>query len=82
MEAFIDPIKPWNSQRAKEMDKISVEEFILVNGWTDQAKDQIRSVVRCILCVEPCEVSLLFWIWYMHNGNGIMCRVSNMENGA
>lgn len=38
--------------------------------------------INCLLCVEPAEVSVLYYLWYMRTGGNVLRRLMNNENGA
>ncbi|CAF0967851.1 unnamed protein product [Adineta steineri] len=78
----ISNLTPWsNEDLSSKYDGMTVEDWLVTLGETDDAKDIFRAAVRTILCVEPDEVSMFAWLSYVNNGLGIM-RLIEVENGA
>ena len=73
--------EPWKSTNATYYDTITINEWLLKETYTQEAKNLATIAVRAILCAEPCEISLLYWLWYIKNGHGIM-RLTDTDNGA
>ncbi|XP_033760189.1 amine oxidase [flavin-containing] B-like [Pecten maximus] len=71
---------PWMSQNATEWDSMTVKEFINKHCWTNAASDMLV-FVRSVLTFEPHEVSLLFFLWFVHCGGGVM-RLASVKDGA
>ena len=38
-------------------------------------------LIRGVLCIETHEISLLYFLWYIHSGGGIT-RLVSVTNGA
>ena len=43
--------------------------------------DIFTILVRSVLTSEPHQVSLLFFLWYVHSGNGLV-RLASVTGGA
>lgn len=71
---------PWMAQKAVEWDRMTVKEFINKLCWTNAASD-ILVFVRSVLTSEPHEISLLYFLWFVHCGGGVM-RLASVKDGA
>ncbi|KAK2560863.1 Amine oxidase [flavin-containing] A [Acropora cervicornis] len=75
---------PWNAPCALEWDCMTVKEFIEKKCWTRYGKAVATAYVQGILTSEPCEISLLFFLWYLHSGgvklNKCVRRIEDCED--
>jgi monoamine oxidase len=72
---------PWTHPDAAKLDAQSVGEWLRNQTWTDKTQKLGSFMVNTILCKEPGEVSMLYWLMYIKSGQGIM-RLSDADNGA
>lgn len=77
----VDLKSPELSSDAEWLDLITAEELLGRYCWTDDAKKIMRTAVRAILCVEPCQLSALYLIWYIAQSGGVK-RIFETEHGA
>lgn len=61
---------PWNAPCALEWDKMTVKQLIDQKCWTRYGKATATAYVQGILTSEPHDISLLFFLWYLHSGGG------------
>ena len=62
---------PWEASKAKELDKLTAEEWIQqVSYGVKNTELLLRFIVRLLLNVEPWEVSLLYFFWYCKVNHG------------
>jgi monoamine oxidase len=60
---------------------MTVESWKRKNVKTRGAKALIDTAVRAVFAAEPSELSLLFFLYYLRHGGGLM-RLSEITNGA
>jgi monoamine oxidase len=78
---LVDLVNPHKTPNAEHWDIMTVEEYIQKNCWTESARKLMRVAIRIVLCVEPCEVSVLAWLWYVKQSGGVK-RIFETHNGA
>lgn len=61
---------PWTAARAHEWDAISVEEFFKSRNLSDVALREMRLAVQTILASEPRDLSLLYFLFFVHAAGG------------
>merc|ERR1712061_457005 len=61
----IDPENPWEHPKASEWDSMTVLEWLRVNTWADDALKLGELAIQSVLCKQPSEVSLFYWLWYI-----------------
>ena len=76
----IDPARPW-LQQSGGLDSLTAEEWLQRVCDTEEGREMYRGVVRGLLCVEPCEVSALYWLWYVQSGEGVDV-ITGLQGGA
>ena len=79
--AGVNEEAPHLSKNANELDKITGEEFICKMTYTEDARKILRTAVRSILCVEPCQLSALYLVWYIAQSGGVK-RIFETQDGA
>ena len=77
----VDLEHPHKTPNAEKWDTMTVEEYLQRNCWTEAARKLLRVGIRIVLCVEPCEVSVLAWLWYVKQSGGVK-RIFETHNGA
>ncbi|MCE9600158.1 MAG: flavin monoamine oxidase family protein [Spirochaetia bacterium] len=73
--------EPWTSKKSPEWDSISVEGWKQRNILTSGTRSSIDAAVRSIFACEPSEISFLYFMHYLHCGDGFM-RLADVKNGA
>lgn len=72
---------PWDSPLAPRFDSLTVAAYLDQVAWTAESKKMITAFVQGVLCAEPSEVSMLYFLWYCHV-NGGPFRLADVENGG
>ncbi|XP_048246639.1 amine oxidase [flavin-containing] B-like isoform X1 [Haliotis rufescens] len=72
---------PWKAAKAKEWDSMTVQEFINSLCWTREVKGIIKIFVNAVFTSEAHELSLLFFLQYVHSGHNVN-RLSLITDGA
>jgi len=60
---------------------MTIEDWLNSTGETEEGKDIYRATIRALLCVEPAEVSMFSWLFFVNSGLG-MLRLCETTNGA
>jgi len=79
--ASVSASEPWNSEKAHELDNISVQEWIDKFSVTERIRAEAGALVHTILCKPASEVSMLYWLWYCRAGDNLR-RHADATNGA
>eukprot|EP01090_Pellita_catalonica_P014096 TRINITY_DN3508_c0_g1_i2.p1 TRINITY_DN3508_c0_g1~~TRINITY_DN3508_c0_g1_i2.p1 ORF type:complete len:414 (-),score=82.35 TRINITY_DN3508_c0_g1_i2:41-1282(-) len=81
MSAKVDASAPWDAKNAAKLDQLTVQQWMDSKAWSHDGKVMYAAGLRALLCMEPSEVSFLYWLWFLTNGGGFM-RLADAENGA
>ncbi|XP_046990529.1 amine oxidase [flavin-containing]-like [Schistocerca americana] len=73
--------KPWNAPLAQEWDAITVREYLRKHCWTRDAVEFLESICQFNNTADAYEISLLYYLWYMHQGKG-MDSLWSIKDGA
>ena len=73
--------EPWRAPKALEWDSITVKQFLDENCWTTYAKQRMVQIYNDAMAAEPRDASLLYYLWYLKSGNGVL-RVAAIENAG
>jgi monoamine oxidase len=73
-----DPLK---SRRATELDAMSVDEWLRRNVRSRRARRVVEIATNAIFAAEPRDLSLLWFLFYLHSGGGIV-KLSSIEGGG
>jgi len=73
--------EPWKSPGAKKWDSMTIEHWLQSMKCDAMAADFFRQVIITVLCAESYEVSMLYFLWYCKQGNGIK-HLIEVEDGA
>ena len=73
--------QPWDAKDAAKLDQVTVDQWLRANTWSESVYVLGVNLVQTVLCKEATQVSLLYWLWYIHSGQGIL-RLADAENGA
>jgi len=72
---------PMGAAGAAELDAISLQEWALRNVHSSTARSIMESAVRVVFGAEARELSMLYFLYYLRSGGGMMSLVE-IENGA
>ncbi len=72
---------PMASKNAAEYDARTVEDWMRSNVLSDAVRDVFRAAVGTIFGAEPCDLSLLYFLYYVRSGGNLMNLVE-IKNGA
>ena len=68
----LDLVEPWKSKHALEWDKMTVQNYFDSLHNTEISDELFRIIVEALVGVEPWEMSLLYFLWYIKSGHGII----------
>lgn len=80
--ARLDIVQPWDHPDAARLDKTTVAEWIAQNVHHKVPRAAFGTVCRTLLCAEPSQVSLLFFLHYLKSGEGLDTLISSDTGGA
>ncbi|WP_299821562.1 NAD(P)/FAD-dependent oxidoreductase [uncultured Jannaschia sp.] len=80
--APLDTERPWAHPEAERLDAMTVETWIARNVLHPLPRVAFRTVCATILCAEPSQVSLLFFLHYLKSGGGLEVLISSDTGGA
>jgi monoamine oxidase len=72
---------PWDAPDAAERDAITVESLLRSRAPSKAVRGVIDAAVRVIFGADPSDISLLYFLFYLRSGGGLM-RLVEIENGA
>ncbi|XP_076436051.1 amine oxidase [flavin-containing]-like [Babylonia areolata] len=72
---------PWKAARAREWDRMTVQQFFDKHIYTRAAMDNAKTFVNVNVTSEPYEVSLLWFLWYLASAGGPL-RINATTNGG
>jgi len=72
---------PWRLQEASKWDSISLQRFVDDRIWTDVAKRVIAMVVSVVFGCEPCDISFLYFLYYVRAAGGLVA-LTEVKGGA
>lgn len=73
--------EPWKAPKAAEWDSMTVKEFLDKACWTIYAKKRMAQVYNDAMAAEPQDMSLLYYLWYLRSGGGVL-RVAAIEGAG
>ena len=73
--------EPWKAPKAVEWDSVTVKEFLDKACWTTYAKKRMAQVYNDAMAAEPQDMSLLYYLWYLKSGDGVL-RVADIEDAG
>ncbi len=73
---------PWKAQHAEEWDSITLETWAEQNISSAKARAIFALSVEAVLSVEPRDVSLLYFLFYVHAAGSINALVANAGAGG
>ena len=72
---------PWNAPNAKQLDSMTVQNWMDQNIESERARDGFQTAIEAVYAAEPHDVSLLHALFYAKSGMGFFYLVST-EGGA
>ena len=73
--------RPFDAPEARALDAISVEAWKRRHVHTHTGRSGLDTIIRAIFCVEPAEMSMLYFLHYCNAGGGLMF-LAETEGGA
>lgn len=81
MAARVPREAPWQAREAARWDALTVDAWLDAHVRTAGARAMLRIATEAIFAAHPRELSLLYFLHYLHCGGGIE-RLAEVENGA
>jgi monoamine oxidase len=81
MTYLISVERPWASRFATRWDALSLAEWLRRNTRTRDARALAEIGAEMLLCADPEDISLLYFLFYLRSGGGF-ARMAEVENGA
>jgi monoamine oxidase len=72
---------PWEAPGARARDEQTLGSWLAAEVASDGARAIITAAIKSIFGTEPGELSLLFTLFYLHSGGGLM-NLARTTNGA
>lgn len=72
---------PWRASEAARLDAISIDEWLTGHVRSRGARAMLRIATEAIFAAHPRELSLLFFLHYVHCGGGLQ-RLAEVDGGA
>lgn len=69
--AGLDRSRPWQHAEADALDRLTAEDWIRSEIYTEKARELIRMAVRAIVSAEPSEISMLFFLYYVSQAGSV-----------
>ena len=73
--------RPYAARKAAAWDKLSVADWLARHVRRDDARAILRIAVNAIFAAEPEDLSLLFFLFYLRSGGGLI-KLSEVRGGA
>ena len=73
---------PWTAPNALEWDSMTVATWIAQNVNTSDGQKILNLAVEAILSVEPQDISMLYFLWYINEAGGVDPLVNNAGDGG
>jgi len=73
---------PWTAPNAVEWDSMTVDTWAQQNVNTADGQKLIALAVEAVLSVEPRDVSLLYFLFYVHAAGGVNPLIANAGQGG
>lgn len=74
-------VEPWKARKALEWDSMTVKEFFDKKCWTNYTKKRMIQIYNDAMAAEPEDMSLLYYLWYLKTGDGVL-RVAAIEDAG
>lgn len=72
---------PWLATKAADWDASTVESWILKHVRSKHARDFARIITRAVFCAEASQLSYLYFLEYLKQGQGLEC-LTGVKGGA
>jgi monoamine oxidase len=82
MAATVPTDTPWTAPNALEWDSMTVATWIAQTVGSGDGQKILNLAVEAILSVEPQDISMLYFLWYINTAGGIDPLVGNAGTGA
>jgi monoamine oxidase len=73
---------PWEAANAAEWDSMTVATWASQNVTSAEGQKLIALAVEAVLSVEPADISMLYFLWYVASAGSIEVLVGNVGTGA
>ncbi len=73
---------PWNAPNAEEWDSITVKTWGDQNISSQDGRNLFALAVEAVLSVEPRDVSLLYFLFYIHSAGNVEALIANAGQGG
>jgi hypothetical protein len=80
MAKKVPTLNPKDCELGYQWDSITLQSWLDQNIWFNKLKLMLEAAIRVILGVELCEVSLLYFLYYVNQSKDIE-NLINIENG-
>ncbi|PTU30193.1 flavin monoamine oxidase family protein [Stenotrophobium rhamnosiphilum] len=67
----VGPTTPWAVSDAAELDAITLAQWVKENSYKKSSRDFAKVMTRAVLGVDPDEISVLLWSYYVAQGDNI-----------
>lgn len=71
MAANVPPEAPWTAPKAGEWDRLTMAEWIQAHAKNSAARKELELEIRGLFTVEPEQLSLLYFLFYVRSGNSL-----------
>ncbi|XP_063067468.1 probable flavin-containing monoamine oxidase A [Engraulis encrasicolus] len=78
----VDVKEPWRTPDAVRLDSMTVASYIDQHVWTREIKEEMGLCSRAVFGVEPCQMSLLFFLMYSAAAGGVMQLLETTPGAA
>ena len=72
---------PWTAKKADEWDSMTAKELLDKICYTTYCKNRMVQILTATMAAEPQDMSLLYYLWYLHSAGGVR-RVGETENAG
>ncbi len=76
MAVSLEAARPWEATRARQWDSETLESWARRSVRSRLARSLLFATVRCVLCVEPAETTMLYLLFYIRSAGGLMKLVA------
>eukprot|EP00698_Gefionella_okellyi_P008778 TRINITY_DN2195_c0_g1_i5.p2 TRINITY_DN2195_c0_g1~~TRINITY_DN2195_c0_g1_i5.p2 ORF type:complete len:528 (+),score=69.31 TRINITY_DN2195_c0_g1_i5:237-1586(+) len=63
---------PWTAKDAAYLDSITLAQWLKANAKSAVLRGCLGAMLRVLTGTEPSEVSMLWWLWFVHQAGGFM----------
>lgn len=80
--AEVPPDAPWMHPRAEAIDALTLKGWMELEGFHPEVQALLAVICQSVLCCEPGQVSLLFFLFYVASAGSLEVLISQAEGGA